>query len=77
MCELLYILQRISVTSIILSNDVYDNIINIIRRTKFKSAQQQRDNNNIISIVRLLLRSLKFSIIDTWSFSFSFLFLFF
>ena len=37
MCELLFILQRISVTNIILSNTVYD-----------------------ISIVRLLLRSLKF-----------------
>ena len=45
MCELLFILQRISVTNTILSNNVYD-----------------------ISIVCLLLRSLKFWIIYTWSF---------
>ena len=54
MCEILFILQRISVTSTILSNNVYD-----------------------VSIVRLLLRSPKFWIIYTWSFSFFFLLLFF
>ena len=52
MCELLFILQRISVTNIILSNNVYN-----------------------ISTVHLLLRSLKFGIIYTWSFSFFFLLL--
>ena len=50
MCELLFILLHISVTNIILSNNVYD-----------------------ISIVCLLLRSLKFGIIFIWSFSFFFL----
>ena len=53
MCELLFILQHISVTNIILSNNVYD-----------------------LSIVYLLLRSLKFWIIYTWSFSFFFFFSF-
>ena len=54
MCELLFILQRISVTNIIISNNVYD-----------------------ISTVCLLLRSLKFLIIYTWSFSFFFFLSFF
>ena len=79
MCELLFILQRISVMIMMwgfMSSDVgltYWGQTVSISVTSIILSNKVYD----ISFVRLLLRSLKFGIISTWSFSFFFLLLIF